>query len=63
LLYKEWEEKFKQESEAQTLEERKRKLEEIRAMKKPMSKDEIEEHARKYEELREEKRLKKLEEL
>jgi hypothetical protein len=63
LLYKEWEEKFKQQSEAQTLEERKKKLEEIRAMKKPMNKEELEEHARKYEELREEKRLKHLEEL
>lgn len=63
LLYKEWEEKFKQQSEAQTLEERKKKLEEIRAMKKPTTKEELEEHARKYEELREEKRQKHLEEL
>ena len=45
------------------MEERKKKLEEIRSLKKPMSKEELEEHARKYEELREEKRLKHLEEL
>jgi hypothetical protein len=62
-LYKEWEEKFKQQTEAQTLEERKKKLEEIRAMKRPMNREELEEHARRYEEIREEKRLKHLEEL
>lgn len=50
LLYKEWEEKFKQREESVTLEERKKKLEELRAMKKPINKDEMEEHARKYEE-------------
>lgn len=63
LLYKEWEEKFKQQNEAQIEEERKKKLDEIKASKKPMSKEELEEHARRYEELREEKRLKHLEEL
>ena len=53
LLYKEWEEKFKQREESVTLEERKKKLEELRAMKKPINKDELEEHARKYEEIKE----------
>lgn len=52
LLYKEWEEKFKLKEESVTLEERKKKLEELRAMKKPINKDELEEHARKYEETR-----------
>ena len=63
LLYKEWEENYKARVEAETLEERKKKLEEIRSMKKPMTKEEIEEHARRYEEMREEHRLKKMEEL
>ncbi len=52
LLYKEWEEKFKKEYETETLEERKKRLEEIRSMKKPMTKEEMEEHARKYEQMR-----------
>ena len=54
LLYKEWEEKFKIKEEAVTLEERKKKLEELRSLKKPINRDDIEEHARKYEELKKE---------
>lgn len=63
LLYKEWEEKFKKEYEAETLEERKKRLEEIRSLKKPMTKEEMEEHARQYEQMREEHKLKHMEEM
>jgi hypothetical protein len=41
LLYKEWEDKFKKQEESQTLEERKKKLEELRAMRKPIDREEI----------------------
>ncbi len=63
LLYKEWEEKFKIKEESVTLEERKKKLEELRAMKKPINRDELEEHARKYEEKRKEHLIKHEEEI
>ena len=52
-LYKQWEEKFQKEVENQSLEERKKVLEQIRNIKKPMTKEEILEHAKKYLEARE----------
>lgn len=47
-LYKEMEERYKRNAESETLEHRKEVLAQIRAMKKPMTKEEIEEHAKKY---------------
>jgi hypothetical protein len=42
------EERYKRNAESETLEHRKEVLAQIRAMKKPMTKEEIEEHAKKY---------------
>ena len=55
-LYKEMEEKFKANVENLELEKRKKALEQIRSMKKPMQKEELEEHAKKYLEIREKKK-------
>ena len=45
------------------MEERKKKLEELRAMKKPINRNELEEHAKKYEEMRKDHLVKHEEEV
>ena len=54
-LFKQLEEKYKQEIEMPQLEQKKKQLEELRSLHKPLDRKEIQEHAMKYESIKQTK--------